>query len=41
MADGKTLLGVLEVGDFFHAEYPDHPTSLICLVVAETELLFA
>jgi len=38
MADRKTLLGRLEVGDIFHAEYPGHTVSLICLVVAVSEV---
>jgi hypothetical protein len=36
MADRKTLLGRLAVGDVFHAESPKAP-SLICLVVSVTE----
>ncbi len=37
MADRKTQLGRLEIGDFFHAEYPGQTVSLICLVVAVSE----
>jgi hypothetical protein len=36
MADRKTLLGRLAVGDVFHAESPKAP-SLVCLVVSVTE----
>jgi hypothetical protein len=36
MADRKTLLGRLAVGDIFHAESPNAP-SLICLVISVTE----